>query len=88
MNTLTLISLISLSVWVGVLLNKNNKKTEDADSAEDKKKLAELEKELLAKTDLLKTEETKRTDLTKNLETQKNEALTPEEIADFFNDNK
>lgn len=88
MNTLTIISLISLSVWVGVLLNKNNKKMEDADSAENKKKLVELEKELLVKTDLLKSEENKRTDLTKNLETQKNEALTPEEIADFFNDNK
>lgn len=69
-------------------LKKDNASKAREENLEIKEKLLEIEKEA-AKLDVsIESEENKRTELKKEMVEKTNEALSPEDIADFFNKRK
>lgn len=73
---------------VTFLLKKDNSSKAREENLETKEKLLEIEKEI-AKLDIsIESEESKRSELKKETVEKTNEALSPEDIADFFNKRK
>ena len=73
---------------VAFLLKKDTSSKAREENLETKEKILDIEKEV-AKLDIsIDSEESKRNELKKEMTEKTNEALSPEDIADFFNKRK
>lgn len=69
-------------------LKKNKAAEAQAENLETEEKINKVQKEVLITEAFIETEETKREDLKNEMERKTREALTKEEIVDFFNRRK